>query len=447
MRLSTILTITIALLFALLGCNRQQSAQQVAQPSVSTSSSLTASTAAISANLTQAASPLATAAPTPILQVPVVSEWLTYTHESGVSVEYPAQWQVQPNPPAGTVLFGIQLDEAYIPSHRVILDVFDRPLKDRAITDPYTWQPNSGGYEVQWAKPISVENASGLEFVWSSYPDQTGQISPSFLQANYYSDEYELDIRLSTSIEGDSLELIETIGITDTIASRFAVFEHMVNSVKVNPSAQPSAPISPLATPAGTVSPMETQIVPPPITLPFLYTCPLTTSPSLPSHLQGRLSIELSDRDGWCKAALFDNWYSLLYPENWVLRFVGVEGLNLLFNTPQGEEVFVQLVRFELPLEQADQATYSYEKLSPEPLVGADETTVSRAIQTIGESQVLTLLTRKGEVSINRYFLLLGDGHLLMFEVKVPTVEFNNDETTELLANVEEMVASLRTFR
>ncbi len=186
---------------------------------------------------TQTALPLPTSRPaptsTPLPQVPIATEWLTYTHESGVSIQYPANWQVRSNPSYNTVVFGIQLDEAFIPSYRVVLDVYDRSHKDRAIANPYTWQPNEGGYEVHWARPISINVASGLEFVWGSYYDHKWDTRPT-LNAIYYSEKYELDVRLSTPIDDGSIELIETNGFTDTIASRFVVFEYMMKSVEIN---------------------------------------------------------------------------------------------------------------------------------------------------------------------------------------------------------------------
>jgi hypothetical protein len=199
--------------------------------------SLVVPTAFVSPIPTQTPLPLPTSTPaptsTPLPQVPIATNWLTYTHESGISIQYPANWQVTSNPSYGTVVFGVQLNEAFIPSYRVVLDVYDRSHKDRAIANPYTWQPNEGGYEVHWAKPISIEAANGLEFVWGPYYDHRWDTRPQ-LHAIYYSEKYELDIRLSTPIDDGSIALIETNGFTDTIASRFVVFEHMMKSVKIN---------------------------------------------------------------------------------------------------------------------------------------------------------------------------------------------------------------------
>jgi len=187
---------------------------------------------------TQSSQPLPTLTPvptaTPIPQPPVATDWLTYTHAGGVSVQYPANWQANPNPGYNYVDFGIGVDLKSAPNYWVRLDIYHRPAKDRAITNPYTWQPRDGNDEVHWAKPISIDAATGLEFVWGDYYDHRWDIRPT-LNAIYYSETYELDIRLSTFFDDRSIELIETIGFTETISSRFGVFEHMVQSVKINP--------------------------------------------------------------------------------------------------------------------------------------------------------------------------------------------------------------------
>ena len=194
-------------------------------------------TASVSPVLMQTPFPPPTSTPapisTPLPQVPIATDWLTYTHKSGVSIQYPANWQVSADPTYNIVEFGIQLDEAFIPSYRVVLDVYDRPRPDRAIANPYAWRPNEGGYKVHWAKPISIEAASGLEFVWGLYDDHRWDARPE-LYAIYYSEKYELDLRLCASIDDGSIGLIETNGFTATIPSRFAVFEHMMNSMKIN---------------------------------------------------------------------------------------------------------------------------------------------------------------------------------------------------------------------
>ena len=106
--------------------------------------------------------------------------------------------------------------------YNVRVDVYDRPVKDRAIADPHTWGPNEGSYEILWEKPISIENADGLDIIWG-IPNVTNQIG-GVLLAIYYSEQRELQVNLRT--DADTIP-------TDT--NRFSIFEHMVQSVRIAP--------------------------------------------------------------------------------------------------------------------------------------------------------------------------------------------------------------------
>jgi hypothetical protein len=48
----------------------------------------------------------------------------------------------------------------------------------------------------------------------------------------------------------------------------------------------------------------------------------------------------------------------------------------------------MQLTTTDLPLERADEATYVYEFLAPEPLVSPEEETVLREIRTVGGTEI-----------------------------------------------------------
>lgn len=175
------------------------------------------------------------------------------------------------------------------------------------------------------------------------------------------------------------------------------------------------------------------------------------TNPLQTVYVNDLIFTEPADRDGWCKVKLpligyKTIGYTLIYPEDWIVTLAGAEGMNLLFDTERGQRVFVQLTTTELPLERADEATYGFEMAGPEPLVAPDESQISKAIQNIGDKRVLVLLTSKGDISIRRYFLL-HNGTLYMFEIKVPKVDLDTDEIVELVADVEEMVASVQFAR
>ena len=155
-------------------------------------------------------------------------DWVTYVFTAGVSVEYPSGWAIVPSvydfvdfrPPTGG-------------NYSVRLEVYDRPLQNRATADPHSWEGNEGGYEVHWEKPISIQNADGLEFIWGVIRDNQWEGLP-FLMAVYYSEQYELDVRLTTAFDSQSAEMAQTLGLTDTISTNFGIFDHMVQSVHIN---------------------------------------------------------------------------------------------------------------------------------------------------------------------------------------------------------------------
>src|SRR3989344_1757349 len=129
----------------------------------------------------------------------------------------------------------------------------------------------------------------------------------------------------------------------------------------------------------------------------------------------GEFIISKSTREGYCDvtvplAGYKTIGYSLSYPEGWTVRLAGAEGMNLFFNeginsgTKKG--LFLQLTLTDLPLEQADKATYNFEWSGADPLVSPEESIQSKRIETIGDKQVLTLITSEGDLYLNRYFLL-----------------------------------------
>jgi len=138
-------------------------------------------------------------------------KWATYRFDIGVTFEYPSEWTIL-SKDIDSVRFS-----GYENNMRVA--VYDRLVEDRAVANPHTWGPNEGGYEVLWEKPISIENADGLEFIWGRPSDNE---VAGYLKAIYYSEQYELDVRLSTDSDNITID-------SDT----FSVFEYMVQSVRM----------------------------------------------------------------------------------------------------------------------------------------------------------------------------------------------------------------------
>ncbi len=52
------------------------------------------------------------------------------------------------------------------------------------------------------------------------------------LDVIYYSEESELDVRLHEFFDDAAIEMARTQGITETIAARFGVLEHMAGTVR-----------------------------------------------------------------------------------------------------------------------------------------------------------------------------------------------------------------------
>jgi len=142
-------------------------------------------------------------------------KWTTFTFDAGVSFAYPSTWTIISSQGDSVEFSGF----SSIPYLRV--EANHLPIEEKAIGDPHSWQPNEGGYEILWEKPISIENAKGLEFIWGTPADD--QLS-AMLIAIYYSEQHELEVRLSTNSER-----------TPSESDSFNVFEYMVQSVRIAP--------------------------------------------------------------------------------------------------------------------------------------------------------------------------------------------------------------------
>jgi hypothetical protein len=199
---------------------------------------------------TQTQLPSATVSSPPTQSVPwtpvplSVIEWIRYEHDkSGVTVEYPSDW-------CTIHLRGDEDWNEYTDYHisyfgppeceswrglvqeypGVILEIYRRPLQSRSVTDPHTWQPNEGGCKVQWERPVSVPNAEGLQFVWAS-DDFDGPCRT--VMTIYYSQSFELEIRLSTDIPPAVWEKAISEGFEEAVASDYAILDYMSRSIRI----------------------------------------------------------------------------------------------------------------------------------------------------------------------------------------------------------------------
>ncbi|MGB2963572.1 MAG: hypothetical protein WBB69_06255 [Anaerolineales bacterium] len=151
--------------------------------------------------------------------------WRTQIHELGVSINYPPNWT--PEITSGGAVFISPTGS------RILWEIYPRPLSERGLADPTEWVPNEGGYEIHWSKSISIPHAEGLEFIWGVYQENSWDGSPQ-LMAILYSEDRELDIRLSTFFDSDALAILDEVGPDRAISTELEVFRQMLESLQID---------------------------------------------------------------------------------------------------------------------------------------------------------------------------------------------------------------------
>lgn len=170
----------------------------------------------------------------PVETSPIAAaDWISYAHPSGVSLQYPDNWEFSSTETGDSYPLVVFVDPSgpVAGSPHISLEVYDRAPEYRDATDPYTWQPNEGGYEVQWGKTITIAEAEGFEFVWARRIDSVPE--DGTLMAITYSEAHQLDIRLSMSLPDTTLQEGETEG-WESVISDFGFFEAMVKSILID---------------------------------------------------------------------------------------------------------------------------------------------------------------------------------------------------------------------
>jgi hypothetical protein len=202
--------------------------------------------------------------PTPLPILPTVTDWSIFTNPSGVSIEYPANWQIKTRTDYDNPLFTLDTTSAVSSYYWIYLNVFDRPIEEQRITDPHAWESTDYSYEILWEKPIILDSLSGTEVVVNHYKTDENQSGGKIqLMAVLYSETYQLDIRLSTSFDKETADLALEEGFDAVIAEKFTVFEHMLQSIRIEPSVAVvpyPAPVgcTPILCPTATVTPEPT---------------------------------------------------------------------------------------------------------------------------------------------------------------------------------------------
>ncbi len=178
-----------------------------------------------------------TAIPTPTSEQPGAIPTITpgqqgqaFIFPGGLSLDVPAGWVLENSTGPGSI------ESAWLrppdPADPAIgIEVADRPLSDRAVTDPFTWMPNEGGYEVHWSQLTTINGLEGLLFVWGVQQAGAWE-SPPWLMAIFYDEHRELDIRLTTEFTAQQLEFTNTAGLAEAVNNGFIDFKQVLQSLK-----------------------------------------------------------------------------------------------------------------------------------------------------------------------------------------------------------------------
>lgn len=155
-----------------------------------------------------------------------IQDWQAFTHETGLTISYPPGWNLEPSPD-GAVFVSPE-------GSRILWEVYPRPLSERALADPEQWVPNEGGYEIHWSRTVTIPAAEGIELIWGVQEGDAWQLAPQ-LMAVLYSEEWELDIRLSTFFSSESIEALDDLGPEHAISIHFVEFEQMLRMIQIAP--------------------------------------------------------------------------------------------------------------------------------------------------------------------------------------------------------------------
>src|SRR5687768_5664907 len=138
------------------------------------------------------------------------------------------------------------------------------------------------------------------------------------------------------------------------------------------------------------------------------------------------LQIKNASQAGFCDVTLpnANSGYNMTLPDNWFCQIAGIAATNLSCVSDSNQRIFLQLLVSELPITEADQAVSVFQEGEGQWSVRAvepDEKKISREVLTIGDKQVLKLLTSQKASFILRYFMKNEDYlYVLRFEMKDP---------------------------
>lgn len=161
------------------------------------------------------------------------------------------------------------------------------------------------------------------------------------------------------------------------------------------------------------------------------------------------LQIKNSSQTGLCDVSVLLDYYevdaySITLPDNWFCSVVGAASNNLRCISDSNQKLFLQSLTSELPITQAGEAVSIFQEGGgywSNPIVEADELQLSQELVTIGDKQVLKLVTSQKDSFILRYFMKRDDSlYVLRFEMKDPDAQ----ENRETILILEDIVQSMR---
>ena len=164
------------------------------------------------------------------------------------------------------------------------------------------------------------------------------------------------------------------------------------------------------------------------------------------------LQIKNASQTGLCEVTVLLDYYevdaySIALPDNWFCTVVGAASNNLRCISDSNQKLFLQSLTSELPITRADEAISIFQEGGgswSNPIVEADEIKISRDIVTVGDKQVLKLVTSQKDSFILRYFMKREDSlYVLRFEMKDPDAQ----ENRETIIILEDIVQSMRFLR
>jgi hypothetical protein len=139
--------------------------------------------------------------------------------------------------------------------------------------------------------------------------------------------------------------------------------------------------------------------------------------------------------------------YKITIPDDWFCQIVGVASNNLYCRSLNNQEVFLQSLITELPIAQADEAVSVFQEGEgnwSDPIVGTNEKRISRELLTIGDKQVLKLLTQDKDSFLLRYFIENQNSlYVLMSEMK----DLDDQESKRIVIILEEAAQSMQFLR